>query len=133
MRKSVSVRSVIETPLPVAGYHVRLHVRELADGYSCTVAWTSEFEASGAPESDAVKLIRGLYEAATTLVAGRIPDWRAIVEAGPSAQVSATLRQLELLESGSAGNMRESRISTAAHSAERFGMCGRLTVWSGES
>jgi hypothetical protein len=55
--------SVIETPLPVAGYHVRLHVRELADGYSCTVAWTSEFEASGAPESDAVKLIRGLYEA----------------------------------------------------------------------
>ena len=53
----------ILTPLPVAGYHVRLHVRELADGYSCTVAWTSEFEASGAPESDAVKLIRGLYEA----------------------------------------------------------------------
>ncbi|MGE0119546.1 MAG: SRPBCC family protein [Dongiaceae bacterium] len=55
--------SVVETPLPVAGYHVRLHVRELADGYSCTVAWTSEFEAAGAPESDAVKLIRGLYEA----------------------------------------------------------------------
>ncbi|MGN6204171.1 cupin domain-containing protein [Humibacter sp.] len=84
-------------------------------------------------ETDLDGALRGLYEAATTLVAGRIPDWRAIVEAGPSAQVSATLRQLELLESGSAGNMRESRISTAADSAERFGMCGRLTVWSGES
>lgn len=54
--------SVVETMLPVAGYRVRLHVRALADGYSCTVAWTSEFEASGTPESDAVKLIRGLYE-----------------------------------------------------------------------
>ena len=55
--------SVVETPLPVAGYHARLHVRESADGSSCTVAWTSEFEASGAPESEAVKVIRGLYEA----------------------------------------------------------------------
>ena len=55
--------SVVETPLPVAGYKARLHVREAADGHSCTVAWTSEFEASGAPESEAVKVIRGLYEA----------------------------------------------------------------------
>jgi hypothetical protein len=55
--------SVVETPLPVAGYKARLHVREAADGHSCTVAWTSEFEASGAPESEAVKVIRTLYEA----------------------------------------------------------------------
>jgi Polyketide cyclase / dehydrase and lipid transport len=54
--------SVVETPLPGVGYHVRLHVRALADGYSCTVDWSSELEASDAPESDAVKLIRGLYE-----------------------------------------------------------------------
>jgi mxaD protein len=54
--------SVVQTPLPVAGYKARLHVREAADGHSCTVAWSSEFEASGAPESDAVKVIRGLYE-----------------------------------------------------------------------
>lgn len=55
--------SVVETCLPVAGYKARLHVREAADGHSCTVAWTSEFEPSGMPESDAVKVIRGLYEA----------------------------------------------------------------------
>jgi len=55
--------SVVETPLPVAGYKARLHVREAADGFSCTVAWTSEFEPSGAAESEAVKVIRGLYEA----------------------------------------------------------------------
>lgn len=55
--------SVVQTPLPVSGYKARLHVREAADGQSCTVAWTSEFEPSGAPESEAVKVIRGLYEA----------------------------------------------------------------------
>jgi hypothetical protein len=55
--------SVVETPLPVAGYRARLHVRELPGGHSCKVAWTSEFEPSGAPESEAVKVIRGLYEA----------------------------------------------------------------------
>src|SRR5262245_4238319 len=54
--------AVVETPLPVAGYRVSLHVREAADGQSCTVAWSSEFEPSGAPESEAVQVIRGLYE-----------------------------------------------------------------------
>ena len=55
--------SVVETPLPVAGYRASLHVREAADGHSCTVAWISEFEPSGAPEGEAIKVIRGLYEA----------------------------------------------------------------------
>jgi hypothetical protein len=54
--------SVVETPLPVAGYRASLHVREAADGHSCTVAWISEFEPSGAPEGEAIKVIRGLYE-----------------------------------------------------------------------
>jgi hypothetical protein len=54
--------SVVETPLPVAGYKARLHVRELPDGHSCVVTWSSEFEPAGAPETDAVKVIRGLYE-----------------------------------------------------------------------
>jgi len=53
---------VVETPLLMAGYHASLHVREAADGHSCTVAWVSEFQPSGAPESEAVRIIRGLYE-----------------------------------------------------------------------
>ena len=55
--------SVVETPLPVAGYRASLHVREAADGLNCTVAWVSEFQPSGAPETEAVRIIRGLYEA----------------------------------------------------------------------
>ena len=55
--------SILEGPLPVAKYHATIHVAENKDGRSCTVEWSSEFEPSGAPESDAVKAIRGVYEA----------------------------------------------------------------------
>lgn len=56
--------SILESPLPVAGYTARLHVREAADGHSCMVEWSSEFDPSSAPESEAGKMIRGVYEAA---------------------------------------------------------------------
>jgi len=55
--------SILEGPLPVAKYHATIHVAENKDGRSCTVEWSSEFEPSGAPEGDAVKAIRGVYEA----------------------------------------------------------------------
>ncbi|HET6220939.1 MAG TPA: SRPBCC family protein [Dongiaceae bacterium] len=55
--------SILEGPLPVAKYHATIHVRGSDDGHSCTVDWSSEFEPSGAPESEAAKVIRGVYEA----------------------------------------------------------------------
>jgi polyketide cyclase/dehydrase/lipid transport protein len=55
--------TIIEGPLPVARYRSTLHVSEKADGRGCTVEWSSDFEPSGASESDAVKAIRGVYEA----------------------------------------------------------------------
>jgi hypothetical protein len=54
--------SVVETSLPVAGYDVSLHVREADDGHSCTLTWISEFEPAATSDSEAVKVIRGLYE-----------------------------------------------------------------------
>ncbi|MFQ6018444.1 MAG: SRPBCC family protein [Kiloniellaceae bacterium] len=55
--------SILSGPLPVADYRATIRVRENADGAGCTVEWSSEFEPSGAPESDAVAAIRGIYEA----------------------------------------------------------------------
>jgi len=52
--------SIVSGPLPVANYTAVLKVREADSG--CTVDWSSEFEASGAPEGDAVAAIRGIYE-----------------------------------------------------------------------
>jgi hypothetical protein len=55
--------SILEGPLPVANYKSTLLVTENADRRSCTVEWSSEFTASGAPEAEAVGIVRGIYEA----------------------------------------------------------------------
>src|SRR5262245_47507754 len=55
--------SIVAGPLPVAGYKARLHVEENKDGKSCNVEWSSTFEPAGASEPEAVKVIRGIYEA----------------------------------------------------------------------
>ena len=55
--------AIVESPLPVSAYHSWIKVRPGKDASSCSVEWSSEFEAAGAPESEAVKAIRGIYEA----------------------------------------------------------------------
>jgi uncharacterized protein YndB with AHSA1/START domain len=55
--------SIVAGPLPVAAYKATLQVQENEDGKSCQVEWSSTFEPSGASEPEAVKVIRGIYEA----------------------------------------------------------------------
>jgi uncharacterized protein YndB with AHSA1/START domain len=55
--------SILESPLPVSGYKSQLKVRPGKNASSCTVEWSSEFEPTTAPENEAVKAIRGIYEA----------------------------------------------------------------------
>jgi len=53
--------TILESPLPVANYTATIHVT--GEGDDCTVEWSSEFNPSGAPENDAVKVIEGIYKA----------------------------------------------------------------------
>ena len=55
--------SILAGPLPVVGYKAQLHVEQSKDGKSCNVEWSSTFEPAGASEPEAVKVIRGIYEA----------------------------------------------------------------------
>lgn len=55
--------SILSGPLPVANYTASLKVSEKEGGSGCTVEWSSEFDAAGASENDAVAAIRGVYEA----------------------------------------------------------------------
>lgn len=48
-------------PLPIANYKARIQVDP--EGAGCRVTWSSEFEAQGAPASEAEAAIRGIYEA----------------------------------------------------------------------
>lgn len=54
--------SILSSPLPVANYTGTIRITEEDDG-SCSVEWSSDFEASGASEPDAVKTMQGIYEA----------------------------------------------------------------------
>lgn len=53
--------SILSGPIPVTDYVATIRVREAGQG--CTIEWSSEFTPSGAPESDAVAAVRGIYEA----------------------------------------------------------------------
>ncbi len=54
--------SILESPLPIANYAATIRVTD-SEGGGCTIEWSSEFEASGAPENEAVKAIEGIYQA----------------------------------------------------------------------
>jgi hypothetical protein len=54
--------TIVSGPLPVSGYRSELSVGE-SGPQRCTVHWSSNFEPAGAPEADAVKAIRGVYQA----------------------------------------------------------------------
>ena len=54
--------AIESSPLPVANYVAEIHVSENENG-GCTVEWSSDFVADGAPEADATRVIRDIYTA----------------------------------------------------------------------
>ncbi len=54
--------SILESPLPIANYQATISVKG-DDAGGCTVSWSSEFDADGANESEAVETVRNVYEA----------------------------------------------------------------------
>ena len=55
--------SILESPLPVAGYVAEVRVREGPGGKGCTVEWSSDFKPKDVGEADARKVIEGIYQA----------------------------------------------------------------------
>ncbi|HJO88762.1 MAG: SRPBCC family protein [Alphaproteobacteria bacterium] len=57
--KKVYSYEILESPLPVKGYKATIRVRESENGSE--VEWSSDFEAEGASNDDAVKVIQDIY------------------------------------------------------------------------
>ena len=53
--------SIIDSPLPVSNYTATIRVKEDGEGKT-TVEWSSEFEAEGAAENEAMDVIAGIYQ-----------------------------------------------------------------------
>jgi len=54
--------SIIDSPLPVTNYVSTICVKDDGEG-NATVEWSSEFEAEGAAENEAMDVIAGIYQA----------------------------------------------------------------------
>ncbi len=54
--------SIVSSPLPLANYNATIRVSEDADG-NATVEWSGEFDPAGASETDAMKVVEGIYQA----------------------------------------------------------------------
>ena len=53
---------IIDSPLPVTNYEATIRVKDDGEG-NTSVEWSSEFEAEGAPENEAMDVIAGIYQA----------------------------------------------------------------------
>jgi hypothetical protein len=53
--------SIIDSPLPVKNYEATIRVKDVGEGHT-TVEWSSEFEAEGAAENEAIDIIAGIYQ-----------------------------------------------------------------------
>lgn len=53
--------SIIDSPLPVANYTATITVS--GEGDNSTIEWSSEFNADGASEQDAMSVIQDIYQA----------------------------------------------------------------------
>jgi hypothetical protein len=62
--------SIVDGPLPVTGYMSTIRVLPESDS-SCRVLWAGRFDASGAPDEVAQKVVRGIYTAGLSALAER--------------------------------------------------------------
>jgi hypothetical protein len=53
--------SIVQSPLPVSDYVSTIKVSEDANGSK--IEWSSEFSPTGASETDAMKVVEGIYQA----------------------------------------------------------------------
>jgi hypothetical protein len=60
--------TILSGPLPVANYHSTISVS--ADPKGSAVKWVGKYEAKGAPDADAKKVIDGIYEAGEKALVG---------------------------------------------------------------
>ncbi|MGI9451413.1 MAG: SRPBCC family protein [Geminicoccaceae bacterium] len=62
--------SIIESPLPISDYVSTIGVAEAGDG--ATITWSSEFNAAGVSDDEALELMTGIYRAGLDALMGQL-------------------------------------------------------------
>ena len=83
-------------------------------------------------DADGPEALAAFHRAAAALVRPRLAEWRERWRRGAEAAATATGEQLNRLEEADAGHLAEAAVRAEQPSAHgKFGMCGRLDVYSG--
>jgi hypothetical protein len=59
--------SIVNSPLPVANYSSTISVS--ADGAGSVLTWSGKYDAKGAPDADAMKVVQGIYDSGLAALA----------------------------------------------------------------
>lgn len=125
LRDSGQYHQRASLPAHADGSHLEAAARERRD-----LALAGFAELCEAAETDLFGTLDVLHSAAAALVSSRVQRWRRIVARGPVAQTDATIEALSELATGACSSLGASGIrAIQPEPAERWGMCGRLTVW----
>jgi len=54
--------SILQSPFPVRNYTGAIAVKPKTDGHGCTVEWSGDFQPADVPDSEAVRIIQGIYQ-----------------------------------------------------------------------
>jgi hypothetical protein len=65
--------TIVEGPLPVANYHSTLKIVP-AEGDACSVDWSGTFDADGADDAAAMKVVSGIYTAGLSALKKRFGE-----------------------------------------------------------
>src|SRR5262245_48562416 len=70
--------SIVQTPLPITDYLATISVHDKAGGSGCRVDWSRTFIAKGVSDSEASKLVQGIFEDGLKALAARFARSRRV-------------------------------------------------------
>ena len=78
--------SIIQAPFPITDYLSTISVHQKAGGSGCVVDWSGTFIAKGVSDSEASKLVQGIFESGLKALAARF---------APSTKVGLSARPVQ--------------------------------------
>jgi len=76
--------SIVQAPFPITDYLATISVHPKAGGYGCVVDWSGTLIATGGSDSEASKLVQGIFEDGLKALAARFaPSRRVRLSARP--------------------------------------------------
>ena len=78
--------SIVQAPFPITDYLATISVHDKAGGSGCRVDWSGTFIAKSVSDSEASKLVQGIFEDGLKALAARFAPSRGVSQPGAAKQ-----------------------------------------------